>query len=105
MGCARFNPIFHRPLFNQLGLVTNRTFETFCADTIPLIMLSTPQVEALYGPDARPLAPGDDVAGRLSDMLYRPELYWEAVLRVRAHLAERHSYRQRFQQLLGILES
>src|SRR5262249_56746007 len=29
---ARFSPVIHRPLFNQLGLVTNRTFETFCAD-------------------------------------------------------------------------
>jgi hypothetical protein len=38
LGQARFAPIIHRPLFNELGLVTVRTFETFCADTIPLLM-------------------------------------------------------------------
>ena len=32
-------PVFHRPLFRHLGLVTNRTFETFYADTLPVLML------------------------------------------------------------------
>src|SRR5262249_60546938 len=54
VGQGRFGPVFHRPLFNHLGLVTNRTFETFCADTIPLLMLPDAQVEAIYGPAARP---------------------------------------------------
>jgi len=103
-GQARFSPVFHRPLYNHLGLVTNRTFETFCADTIPLLMLPADFVEAIYGPDARPLAPGEDVAGRLKDMMRRPEAYWEAVLKTRARLAERHSYRQRFKELQAILE-
>ncbi|HMB05444.1 MAG TPA: hypothetical protein VKP69_17115, partial [Isosphaeraceae bacterium] len=60
IGQGRFCPIFHRPLFNYLGLVTNRTFETFYADTIPLLMLPDGLVEAIYGTDARPLAPGSD---------------------------------------------
>src|SRR5260370_28821205 len=82
---ARFSPVFHRPLFNQLGLVTNRTFETFCADTIPLLMLPDRLVEEIHGPAARPLAPGDDVAGRIKDMMRRPETYLDAVLKTRAH--------------------
>lgn len=104
VGQARFSPVFHRPLFNHLGLVTIRTFETFCSDTIPLLMLPDSLVESIYGADARPLAPGTDVAGRLEDMLRRPEVYWDAVLKTRAHLAEHHSYQQRFQELLAILE-
>src|SRR5262249_29991510 len=104
VGQARFSPVFHRPLYNHLGLVTNRTFETFCADTIPLLMLPGNHVEAVYGPAARPLAPGGGVAGRLRDMMRRPEVYWEAVLKTRAHLAERHSYPQRFKELQAILE-
>src|SRR5262249_23855489 len=94
VGQARFSPVFHRPLFNHLGLVTNRTFETFCADTIPLLMLPERLIEAIHGPAARLLAPGDDVTGRLRDMLRRPEVYWDAVLKARAHLAQHHSYRQ-----------
>jgi hypothetical protein len=104
IGQARFCPVFQRPLFNHLGLVTNRTFETFCGDTVPLLMLPEEFVEATYGPAARPLAPGHDVAGRLRDMMRRPEAYWDAVLKVRAHLSEHHSYRQRFKELLAILE-
>jgi hypothetical protein len=103
VGQGRFCPILHRPLFNYLGLVTNRTFETFCSDAIPLLMLPDDLVEAIYGPDAPPLAPGDDVAGHLEDMLRRPEPYWEAVLATRAHLAHHHSYEQRFRELLAIL--
>ena len=105
VGQARFSPIFHRPLFNHLGLVTNRTFETFCSDTIPLLMLPEDSVEAIYGPHAHLLAPGDDVAGRLEDMLRHPEVYWDAVLKTRSYLAEHHSYQQRFKELLAILES
>jgi hypothetical protein len=104
-GRARFCPIFHRPLFNQLGLVTNRTFETFCSDTIPLLMLPHALVGAIYGRDALPLAPGDDVRGRLEDMMRRPEVYWDAVLKTRDHLAARHSYERRFEELVAALES
>jgi hypothetical protein len=104
LGRARFSPVFHRPLFNQLGLVTNRTFETFCAGTMPVLMLPERYLEEIYGPAAQSLAPGDDVAGRLRDMLRRPEAYWDAVVRTRAHLAREHSFERRFKELLAILE-
>ena len=58
---ARFCPVIHRPLFNHLGIVTNRTFETFCSDTIPLLMLPSEMIESIYGPAARLLAVGEDV--------------------------------------------
>ena len=35
LGQAKFAPVIHRPLFRHLGLVTNRTFETFYADSLP----------------------------------------------------------------------
>ncbi len=104
-GRGRFCPIFHRPLFNHLGLVTNRTFEAFCADTIPVLMLQDDLIEEIYGPDARPLAPSGDVAVRLEDMMRGPAMYWDAVLKTREHLARHHSYEQRFQELLAILKS
>jgi hypothetical protein len=100
---GRFCPVLHRPLFNHLGLVSNRTFETFCSDTIPLLMLPDAMIESIYGPAARLLAPGEDVAGRLQDMMRRPEVYWDAVLRTRAHLASHHSFQRRFGDLLAIL--
>jgi hypothetical protein len=102
---GRFCPIFHRPVFNRLRLVTNRTFETFCADTIPLLMMPDEIVEAVYGPEARLLIATEDTAGRLQDMMRRPEEYWNAVLKTRAHLAMHHSYEQRFKELMALLES
>jgi len=104
VGQARFTPVFHRPLFNRLGLVTNRTFEMFCSQAIPLLMLPEDMVEAIYGADARPLTPGDDVAACLKDMMRRPDTYWEAVLKTRGHLSVHHSYEKRFRELLAILE-
>ena len=103
LGKARFAPVFHRPLFRHLGLVTNRTFETFCADALPVLMLPRELVTAIYGPAALALVPGDDVAAHLRDALRRPEQYWDAVLQTRAHLAHHHSFARRFQDLQALL--
>ncbi len=39
----------------------------------------------------------------MKDALRRPELYWDAVLQTRAHLARHHSYERRFQELAALL--
>jgi hypothetical protein len=103
LGRARFAPVFHRPLFKHLGFVTNRTFETFNADSMPVLMLAREFVAAVYGEAALKLVPGDDLAGHLADALSRPEPYWEAVLETRSYLARHHSYPQRFQQLEALV--
>lgn len=102
LGQARFAPVFHRPLFKKLGFVTNRSFETFYADSLPILMLPRDFVAAIYGDAALTLVPDGDVAAHLSDALNRPDVYWEAVLKTRAHLAANHSYAHRFQELLRL---
>src|SRR5262245_27420396 len=104
MNEGSFCPVFHRPLFNELGLVTNRTFETFCSDTIPLLMLPDQIVEKIHGSAALRLIPGEDLATRLDDIMHRPEFYWDAVLKTRAHLAAHHSYERRFEEMTAILD-
>jgi hypothetical protein len=99
---SKFAPIFHRPLFRELGLATVRTFETFNADAIPILMLPKPFVEAIYGTAALALVPGDDVAAFLTDAMARPAFYWDAVIKTRAHLAKHHSYARRFEELAAI---
>jgi hypothetical protein len=101
LGKARFAPVLHRPLFQHLGFVTNRTFETFYADTLPVLMLPKDFVSAIYGPAALRLVPGDDVASHLKDALKHPEKYWDAVLETRSHLARHHSFERRLQELLS----
>ena len=99
LGQAKFAPVIHRPLFRELGFVTNRTFETFYADTIPVLMLPETFVGQLYGAAAKKLVPSHGVASLVSDALKSPESYWEAVLKTRAHLAAKHSYAVRIEEL------
>ena len=83
LGQAKFAPVIHRPLFRHLGFVTNRTFETFYADSLPVLLLPRDFVAAIYGEAALTLVPGEDIAAHLDDALSRPEIYWEAVLQTR----------------------
>jgi hypothetical protein len=99
LGEAKFTPVIHRPLFKELGFVTNRTFETFYADTIPVLMLATDFVEKIYGPAALKLVPSNGVAKLLADAVRQPESYWDAVHKTRAHLAAKHSYAVRIDEL------
>jgi hypothetical protein len=101
---ARFAPVIHRPLFRHLGLVTNRTFETFLADTVPVLMLPRDFVAAMYGETALALVPGNDIAAHLDNALSRPEQYWDAVLQTRSHLAKHHSYAQRVRELEALIK-
>lgn len=105
LGQARFVPVFHRPLFQHLGFVTNRTFETFCADSLPVLMLPRGFVEAIYGPAAVALIPNGDLGAHLRDALEQPERAWDAVLRTRTHLARHHSFARRFQELQSLLDA
>jgi hypothetical protein len=91
-------------LFNELGLVSNRIFETFLADTVPLVVVPDALATAICGPAVRPLVCGTDIAERLEEVLRNPEPYWDAVVRVREHLATHHSYRQRLTELVALLE-
>jgi hypothetical protein len=104
LGEARFAPVFHRPLFRHLNYVTIRTFETFEADALPVLMLPRDFVSAIYGPAALALVPGDDVAAHMKDALRRPEPYWQAVLQTRAHLARHHSFARRFEEIAALVK-
>jgi hypothetical protein len=99
LGQARFAPVIHRPLFRRLGIVTNRTFETYYADSLPILLLPRDFVATIYGEAATALVPGEDIAAYLDNALSRPEMYWEVVLQTRAYLARHHSYARRFQDL------
>jgi hypothetical protein len=102
---GRFAPVFHRPLFLELGIVTNRTFETFQADVVPVLMLPEPFVEEIYGVDALRLVPGDNLARHLESQLDDPEGTWDAILKTREHLAQHHSFAGRIRQLVDLLSA
>ncbi len=83
--------------------MTGRTFDTFHADAVPVILLPRDQVAAIYGPAGLELTPGDDIASHLEAQLAHPERTWDAVLATRAHLAKHHSYAVRLAELEALV--
>jgi hypothetical protein len=102
LGKARFAPVMHRPLFRELGFVTNRTFETFYADSLPVLLLPRDFVAAVYGEAALKLVPGNDLSAHIEDTLRDPETYWDAVIETRHTLAKKHSFATRLRELAEI---
>jgi hypothetical protein len=100
-----FNPVLIRPVFDHLRLVTCRTFETPAANTIPLFAQDADYVTEIYGERALELVLGEGASDRILDVLRRPDYYAEIVREVRRHLAERHSYAVRLQELVRIVAS
>jgi hypothetical protein len=104
MGTAVFNPVLMRPVFDHFGLVTCRTFETLAASTIPLFGQDREFVTAIYGERAADLVlrHGEAATEHILDVVRRPEEYAGIVLDIRRHLAEKHSYAVRLQELARI---
>ncbi|HEY7157578.1 MAG TPA: glycosyltransferase [Gemmataceae bacterium] len=104
MSAGRVNIMTQRPLFRRFRFLTSKFFEIFCADTIPLVLIDPDHAESVYGPAGRELALHGDIADKLLDALTRPRTYYEIVQEVRDHLAARHSYRRRVEELVAALE-
>src|SRR5262249_11920955 len=65
-----FSPVFYRPLFSHLRLVTCRTFETPAANTIPLFGLDVAYVTEIYGERATELVlPEDGAEEKVADIV------------------------------------
>jgi len=98
--------VIYRPVFSRLQLVTCRTFETPAASTMPLFGLDEEYVLEIFGEQAVELVlPEDHPEEKIADIVRRPDDYADIVMSIRRHLAERHSYMARLQQLMEILQS
>jgi glycosyltransferase involved in cell wall biosynthesis len=97
-----FNPVLVRPTFNHFRLVNPRLFETVAAGTIPLFNLDADYVREIYGDAAVELVIDDDRSAQVVDILERPNHYAEIAGRMRRHLAERHSFSSRVQELVAL---
>ena len=102
---GRICPIIHRPLFNKIEFVTNRTFETFCTDTIPFIMFNPTLAKHVYGPAAGKLIPDNDIISHITNIIENPQPFWQAIIDIRNHLSLHHSFERRFKELETILEN
>jgi hypothetical protein len=103
MSTARINIFAPRPFLRHVKYLTQRYFEEFCADTIPLLMLDADFAEEVFGPAGRELTLTGRVAEKILDALQRPEYYRDLVEDVRTHLATEHSYDRRVRELVTAL--
>lgn len=105
MSRAVFNPVIYRPLFEHLGMVTCRTFETPASGTIPLFLLDLDYVKEIFGPAAAELTlTGTRPHDRIVDVLARPDHYANIVHGIRKDFAQRHSAQTRLNDLIAIIE-
>jgi glycosyltransferase involved in cell wall biosynthesis len=101
-----FNPVVYRPLFECLGMVTCRTFETPAAGTIPLFLLDRDYVVEIFGERATPLVLDDEhVHDRIADVLARPEHYADIVMAIREDFRVQHSPEARLRELVSYIEA
>jgi hypothetical protein len=106
MSKARVNPVLLRSLFDHLGIVTPRLFETVAADTIPLLVLDSGQVQEVYGEHGHELTlPAQAPEEKLLDLVDRPEHYHQVIMNVRRHMHEQHSHANRLSRLIDIIDS
>jgi glycosyltransferase involved in cell wall biosynthesis len=106
MGQGVFSPVIYRPLFDQLQLVTCRTYETVAANTIPVFGQAAEFVAEVYGEEAVALVlPEEGAAEKIQEIVKGPEAYTGIVERMRRHLGEKYAYGVRLRELIQIVES
>jgi hypothetical protein len=105
MGRGLFSPVVYRPLFDHLGLVTCRTYETPAANTIPLFCQDEQYVREIYGEVGIELVlPSQRPEEKIVDLLDRPTHYLEVVREVRHELARRYAYADRLKELIELVQ-
>lgn len=103
MSRGLMHPILIRPILHEIGFVTPRMFETFSADTVPLIPLYFKHAEKLYGPEAKDLFLGENASEKIVDIMDNYNLYKAICERIRLDLIAEHSYDKRLSQLIQFM--
>lgn len=107
MSRGAINPVVYRPLFEHLEFVTCRTFENVAAGTIPLFLLNSDYVRAVFGDEAADnlVLAGERQADRITDVLRHPERYARIVEGIRQEFRRRHTPAARLRQLIEIVDA
>lgn len=103
MSRGKINPVLIRPLLNSLKFVTPRMFETFAANTVPLIPNYFFHAATLYGEEIKELMLSKNVADDILRIMESYDRYVLLTESIRKKLQEKHSYEVRIKQLLDYL--
>ena len=100
MSMGLINPVFVRPILNKLKFVTPRMFETFTANTVPLIPKYFTHAQDLYGSDVNKLILSNNPARDILKILDNYKTYNSLCREIKEMLNKKHSYKTRINQLL-----
>lgn len=100
MSRALINPIFVRPELNKLKLVTPRMFETFSADTVPVIPEYFTHAIELYGDAVKELILSNE---KILMILHDYKKYLNISKSIRNKLIVEHSYEIRLKELIKFI--
>lgn len=103
MSRGKMHPILIRPILNEMSFITPRMFETFVANTVPLIPSYFTHANELYGDEITHLILSEDPAAKILEILESYEKYRKVSLRIREKLRQKHSYEVRLRQLLDFV--
>jgi hypothetical protein len=104
MGAAVLSPVFVRPMLAAQKLVTPRMFETFAADTIPLLWCSDWYANELYGEIVRDLQIDPDTMEHVAQVKESASKYEALLADVKEQLLRAHSYECRVRELVAAVE-
>ncbi len=97
MGKGLINPILVRPILNKLKLVTPRMFETFSADTVPVVPEYFAHAIELYGDTVKELVLSNE---KILMILKDYKKYLDISRGIRNKLIDEHSYEVRLKELI-----
>jgi len=100
MSRGLLHPVLVRPILNEFHFVTPRMFETFVADTIPLIPVYFTHAAKLYGNAINQLTLSGNPASVIINILDNYDKYKKLTRDIRETLKIKHSYEKRLAQLL-----
>jgi len=103
MSEAVMNLLLVRPMIAAQQLATPRMFETFSADTIPLLGPNLNYSHILYGVECSMLYLSRNPAEKIAEVLDSLVDYRRIVSQISEKLWESHNYEKRFKQLLEFL--
>ncbi len=101
MGKGKLHPIFVRPVLNRMNLATPRMFETFVANTVPILPGYFQHATALYGPEVAPLYLTDNPSKTITAIMDKYSEYQSLAVEIGNTLKSDHSYDIRLTELLG----
>lgn len=100
MSYGKLHPILVRPILNEIGFITPRMFETFVANTVPLIPYYFTHAKTLYGDEISELIISKKATDDILRIFDGYEKYIKLSREIRERLKRDHSYEVRLNQLI-----